>query len=198
MIVLVCGGRDFSNRTRLFGTLDAVHAKHEIREVTRRGIQALVRTSINHATNVGRQQVWEENSDIIKGVRWVSTLDMRTTPICRDRDGKIYEVDKGPRPPAHPNCRSTTTAVVKSWKELGFDMDELDEPTRASMDGQVPGDLTYWQWFERQTGDVQKEVLGPTRYQMWRRGEIADPTDFTNDKGRLYTLEELERRTRKP
>lgn len=30
MIVLVCGGRDFSNRTRLFGTLDAVHAKHEI------------------------------------------------------------------------------------------------------------------------------------------------------------------------
>lgn len=30
MIVLVCGGRDFAQKARLFGALDAVHRKHEI------------------------------------------------------------------------------------------------------------------------------------------------------------------------
>lgn len=30
MIILVCGGRDFSQKARLFGSLDAVHEKHTI------------------------------------------------------------------------------------------------------------------------------------------------------------------------
>jgi len=180
--------------------------KDGVREVTRRGTEALVRTSINHATNTGRQMVWEANSDIIKGVRWVATLDTRTTPICQQRDGRVGPVTLDPnwkvpdgslpldppmaRPPAHPNCRSTTVAVTKSWRELGFDMDEMPVGTRASMDGQVPGNLTYFDWLRRQSDDVQKDVLGPTRWRIWKEQGIT-PDRFINDKGRLLTLGQL-------
>jgi len=175
----------------------------------RRGLETLVRTSTNHATNFGRQKVWEANEGLISGVRWVSTLDTRTTPICRERDGKVGPVSlsddwKPPngaprlhpplaRPPAHPNCRSTTVAVTKSWRELGFDMDELPPGTRASMDGQVPSNVTYFEWLNRQGANTQKDALGPTRYKLWKEGGIA-PDRFQNDLGRQYTLDELRRR----
>ena len=58
---------------------------------------------------------------MIKGVAWVSTLDGRTSPICQARDGIVFPVSSGPRPPAHPNCRSTTAPVLRTWKELGVD-----------------------------------------------------------------------------
>lgn len=186
----------------------ALRYKDGIREVSRRGLEALVRTSINHATNQGRQLVWEANQDIIGSVRWVATLDSRTTPICQFRDGRVGPVSQdGPwtpppgadvldppmaRPPAHPNCRSTTVAVTKSWRELGFDMDEMDPGTRASMDGQVPANLTYYDWLSRQSAAVQKDVVGPARYDMWKKDGIT-PDRFVNDKGRLLTLDELKR-----
>lgn len=168
--------------------------KDGVREVSRRGMDALIRTSITHATNVGRQAVWEANDDLVSAVRWVSTLDSRTTPICRDLDGQTWPVNDGPRPPAHLRCRSTTVAVLKSWKELGYQVDELPAGTRAAMDGQVPSDLTYWDWFKQTDESNQEEVLGPSRFKMWKDGTIPDPTEFTNDQGRLYTLEELKRR----
>ncbi len=177
-------------------------------QARRRGLEALVRTSINHATNQGRQKVWESNSDLLKGVRWVSTLDTRTTPICQERDGKVGPVVDSPnwrppagasrldppfaRPPAHINCRSTTVAVTKSWKELGFNVEDLPPGTRAAMDGQVPGNVTYFEWLNRQGAATQKDVLGPTRYKLWHEGGIT-PDRFQNDLGRRYTLDELKR-----
>jgi len=177
-------------------------------QARRRGLEALVRTSTNHATNQGRQKVWEANSDLLKGVRWVSTLDTRTTPICQERDGKVGPVVDSTnwrppsgasrldppfaRPPAHINCRSTTVAVTKSWKELGFNAEDLPPGTRASMDGQVPGNVTYFEWLSRQGAATQKDVLGPTRYKLWHEGGIA-PERFQNDLGRRYTLAELKR-----
>lgn len=178
-------------------------------QARRRGLEALVRTSINHATNQGRQALWAANTDLLKGVMWVATLDTRTTPICRERDGKVGPVTEDPnwkppqgrarleppfaRPPAHINCRSTTVAITKSWKELGFDVEELPPGTRASMDGQVPADLTYFEWLNRQGSKVQEEVLGPARMRLWKEGGIT-PDRFQNDAGHFYTLAELKRR----
>lgn len=183
--------------------------KDGIREVSRRGATALVRTSINHATNVGRQSVWEDNDDIVSMVKWVSTLDTRTTPICRMRDGRVGPVTPDPdfkapngqkklhppmaRPPAHPNCRSTTVAVTKSWEELGFDFEELTPETRASINGYVPADLTYFDWLKRQSSDIQKEALGESRYQLWKKGGVK-PERFQNNEGDLLTLDELRKK----
>lgn len=161
-------------------------------EVNRRNAEAIVRTAVNHTANYARDSLYAENDDLIKGVMWVSTLDGRTSAICQARDGKVYPLDKGPKPPAHYNCRSSTTPILKTWRELGIDMDETNESTRASMDGQVPAKTTYQSWLKDKPAEFQDEVLGKTRAKLFRDGLPLDR--FVNDKGIQYNLEELKKR----
>lgn len=90
-----------------------------ILSTTRQQAEAIVRTSVNAVSNGARDAVWKENSDIISELRWHSTLDGRTTPVCRARDGTVYPVDSGPRPPAHFGCRSLMVAVIDGSKAVG-------------------------------------------------------------------------------
>lgn len=159
-------------------------------EIDRRGAQALVRTAVNHTSNAARDIVFQENDDLIKGVKWVATLDARTTPICQARDGKVFPLTSGPRPPAHIGCRSTVTPVLKSWKELGLNLGDAPEGTRASLDGQVPGDLTYGEWLKKQPAAFQDEVLGPARGKLLRQGGLTVDR-FVDRAGHEITLDEL-------
>jgi len=206
----ITSGTTNAELTRMLLGTRANNFKDGTLQARRRGLEALVRTSINHATNQGRQQVWAKNSSLLKGVRWVSTLDTRTTPICQERDGKVGPVVDSlgwtppsgasrldppmARPPAHINCRSTTVAVTKSWQELGFNVKDLPPGTRASMNGQVPANVTYFEWLDRQGAKTQRDVVGPTRYKLWKEGGIA-PDRFQNDLGRRFTLDELRKQT---
>jgi SPP1 gp7 family putative phage head morphogenesis protein len=155
----------------------------------RRDTEAVVRTAVNHTANTAREYTYERNDDLVKGVRWNSTLDSRTSSVCRARDGKIYEPGKGPRPPAHFNCRSSTSPVIKSWRELGIDLDEAPEGTRASMNGQVPADQDYDTWLRKQPREFQNEVLGPARAKLFRSGMKVDR--FVDRKGRELTLDQI-------
>lgn len=159
----------------------------------RRDTEAVVRTAVNHTANAAREHVYERNHALIKGVRFNATLDARTTLVCASNDGKVFEPGKGPRPPLHFNCRSSTSPVLKSWRELGFDMDEVPPGTRASMNGQVPADLTYSDWLRKKPAAFQDEVLGPRRGKMFRRGK-EEVSRFVDRRGRAYTLEELKAR----
>jgi SPP1 gp7 family putative phage head morphogenesis protein len=103
-----------------------------ITAITRRNAQTIARTAVNHVSNAARQEVWNANADIISGVRWVATLDGRTSDVCRGRDGQIYPIDSGPRPPAHPGCRSTTTPVLDGEQILGDRPFVRDSRTRAA------------------------------------------------------------------
>jgi len=136
---------------------------------------------------------FEANSDIVKGVQVVATLDTRTCETCMAEDGKVYNVGEGVRSPLHPGCRCTITPILKSWQELGIPAKDIDAGTRASMDGQVPASMTYGEWLEGQPRDVQDEALGPTRAEMFRSGEVTIDR-FTDDKGRPMTLEQIRRR----
>lgn len=167
--------------------------KDGVLAVSRRSAETLVRTAVNHVSIAARQLVYEANSNMIKGIQWVSVLDQRTTPICRARDGKVYPVNEGPRPPAHLNCRSTTVPVVKSWKDLGVDIDEAPEGTRASMDGQVAAKLTYGDWLRRQSVETQNEVMGVAKATLFRKGDLSMDR-FVDQTGRAYTLDELKAR----
>lgn len=79
--------------------------------VTRRGTEALVRTAITHISSVARDQIYQNNEDLIDGIIWTSTLDSRTSSVCVSRDGNRYPVNEGPRPPAHVNCLSGDTNI---------------------------------------------------------------------------------------
>lgn len=137
-------------------------------------IETIVRTSLQHAANQSRQAVWLANSDIIKMVQIVATLDSRTTVICRGLDGQKFPLDKGPRPPFHPRCRTTTVAVLDSR------FDFLDEgATRSDRDpdtgrvGKVPADQTYYGWLKTQSLDFQKSIIGPERAKLLNDGGLT-------------------------
>ena len=177
---------------RVRGTRAAGY-KDGITQMSRRGAESLVRTAMNHVANHAREAVIAENDDLADRVRWVSTLDTRTTPVCRERDGKTWPVGSGPRPPAHWGCRSTVVPVIKSWRQLGIDLPELPEGTRASMSGQVPASETYQTWLERQSAETQDEALGPTRGALFRGGGLTVDR-FVDPAGRQLTLAQLRAR----
>ena len=152
---------------------------------TRRHATTIARTATNHVANAARREVGAANADIIKGVRYVATLDSRTTPICQALDGQVFPVDSGPRPPQHLQCRSTITYVLKGVPG--------NTGTRAAFDGQVPSDLTYDQWLRRQPREFVEGVLGKTRARLYLDGNLS-VTRFVDRSGDEYTLAELRRR----
>ena len=163
-----------------------------ILEITRRNAETIVRTAVSHTANHTRQKFAEANDDLVKGVKWLSTLDGKTSDVCISRDSKVYPVDSGPRPPAHFNCRSTTTFVLKSFRELNIDLKELPEGSRSSMDGQVPASMTYNEWLKGKDAKFQDKVLGPTRGKLFREGMPVDR--FVNKAGDRLTLDKLRER----
>jgi SPP1 gp7 family putative phage head morphogenesis protein len=168
-----------------------------ILQTTRHQAAAIVRTSANHVVNRASEATYAENKDVIKGVKIVATLDEKTSAVCRAEDGKVYPINEGPRPPFHPNCRSKISPVLKSWKELGIDLKEAPEGTRASMDGQVPANLTYNEWLtEKDKTDpgLVEDILGKKKAELWRSGEVT-LGGFVNDAGKELTLKQLAEKT---
>lgn len=102
--------------------------------ITKRDAETVVRTAANHVSTAARQSVWEANADIIQGIRWVATLDGRTSSSCRARDGEVYPIDKGPRPPGHPNCRSTVVPVLAGEQLVGDRATVRDTRTRRQQE----------------------------------------------------------------
>lgn len=154
---------------RIRGT-KALNYTDGVFETTRRQAETIARSTVNHVTNQARVEFFKENADIIKGLKWISMLDSRTSLTCASLDGKVFPLDKGPRPPAHPNCRSTMTAVLVDADALG--LENLPEGKRASINGQVPGSTTYAQWLKGQPVSVQNEVLGKTRTKLFNEGKL--------------------------
>lgn len=87
---------------------------------TTRNAEALARTAVNHVSQNARAEVWNQNKDVLDGLRWTATLDGRTTEICMSRDGTVYPHDpKSPKPPAHFQCRSLLVAVIDGIALVG-------------------------------------------------------------------------------
>jgi SPP1 gp7 family putative phage head morphogenesis protein len=159
----------------------------------RRNVASITQTATNHVSTQAREMTYEANSDLIKGVQIVATLDGRTTEICMSEDGEVYDVGDGPRPPFHFNCRTTTVPVLKSLRELGFRSAGLPPETRASMRGQVPARQTYGTWLRNQPAAVQDDVLGRTKGRLFRKHRLSVDS-FVDDKRRVLTLPELRRK----
>lgn len=178
-------------------------------QIDRRDAESVVRTAVSHMAATTRESFYSENSDLVKAVQWHSTLDSRTSPECRVRDGLRYTLGEKPKPIGHMvpwcgkagcgpgkihwGCRSTSTPVLKSWRELGLNVDEMSASTRSSMDGQVAADTTYAQWLSKQSATRQDDILGPTRGALLRKGGLTVDR-FSNDKGAWLSLDQLRER----
>jgi SPP1 gp7 family putative phage head morphogenesis protein len=190
---------------RLRGTLEFGEEAKTIKQLALSGgeatkmaghqVTSIVRTSINQVANAASQQVYEANQDITKKYRYVATLDSRTTAICRANDGREFEYGKGPTPPLHFSCRSTTVPVI-DYEGLGFDPPRPGK--RAAKGGMVDADTSYGQWLLQQGKERQQEVLGskaPYFRMLARKHGARDAmAKLVREDGRELTLEQLRRR----
>jgi SPP1 gp7 family putative phage head morphogenesis protein len=179
----------------------------QVTAVANNQVNAMVRTSINQVANETSQQVYKANQDVTKRYRYVATLDSRTSAICRALDGQEFDYGKGPTPPQHFNCRSTTVPVI-DYNGLGIEPpppSQLRRPNSAfkgagAVRGEgVPDNETYGQWLNKQNKATKQDVLGKSKVPYFNR--LVDkfgPTDairkFVSADGSELTLEQLKRR----
>lgn len=177
---------------RIRGTR-ALQFKDGILDQTARQARAIARTGVNHVSNRARDQLFRENEDVVKASQWLSTLDSRTCLTCANLDQKQWPLGESHiMPPAHVQCRCTLIPVMKSWKELGIKANELEDTTRASMNGQVSAKMNYEQWLKTQSTRVQNRALGPRRAERWRDGKET-VSQFVSADGYKLTLNDLRR-----
>ena len=168
----------------------------EVTAVANHQVMAMVRTSINQVANASSQQVYEANQDVTKRYRYVATLDSRTSAICQALDGQEFDYGKGPTPPQHFNCRSTTVPLI-DYEGLGIPPPKPGK--RRSSDGLVPANQTYGQWLSNQSKAVKADVLGPEKVPYFNRlarkyGPTKAIRKFVSQDGSELTLDQLKRR----
>ena len=160
--------------------------------VLRRKADALARTSVSQVANSTRFETFAGEEEV-KGVIYLSTLDHRTSNVCKVLDGQYWsDMDKARVPPLHVSCRSTLVPVlngesvksvknqlsrpaveVKSVKKLneqglrtrGNKVRKPSRTDRSPLKGVVKQKyVTYEQWIKTQPVAYQKEILGPKAY----------------------------------
>jgi len=177
----------------------------ELTKLANNQIQTIVRTSVNQVQNQASQAVYAANSKVAPKYEYVATLDSRTSPICRRLDGQKFAYNKGPTPPQHFNCRSTTVPVV-DYEGLQKKYPRLEKPpvgkvvSRPSATGRVPQGTAYGDWLLKQDKKLQIKTLGSEqKVRFFKRiakkegsGQAAI-RKLVRDDGSERTLDDLKR-----
>ncbi len=140
-------------------------------EISRRGAEAMVRTALTHTAAVSAKETYEAMG--VEEATFLAVLDSRTTLTCANLNGQTFKLERFPWPPRHINCRSTSMPVVKG-------MPKVEAPS-------------YADWLKRQKDEVQNDILGARKAQLFRSGRLTLDR-FADNAGRVLTLEQLKAR----
>lgn len=175
-------------------------------DTSTRHAEALVRTSVQSIAGQTRRDTFAENQDVVKGIVQVSTLDTRTTVTCRARAAKAWSLPDyqpidhsiayGGGVPLHWGCRSTEAPLLRSWQELGIDLDDAPGGAKrwSRLDGKVPADFTMEQFLRRRSREQQDEMLGPGIAALWRARKVSLEELIDAQSGRPLALWEVQMR----
>lgn len=128
----------------------------------------LVRTEINYISNKATLQAYRD-SGVVQEFEFVATLDMRTSEVCQDMDGRHFPLAEGKTginiPPLHPYCRSTTIPYFPA-DEFGAAVTDRvgrDETGKSTFMGK---DMSYLEWAQQYTSAsyVKRVKANLTKY----------------------------------
>ena len=135
----------------------------------------LIRTETTYSCNQAELASYEELD--IDRYKYVATLDSRTSPICQNLDGKIFETKDAKAgtnlPAMHPNCRSTTIAY--------FEDGMPDIRIAKDKDGKnikVPASMTYDEWYDKYIKPTEGEK-SPQKPSSPSKGKDTTPSKPT-------------------
>ena len=140
----------------------------------------LIRTESCYLSNQLEMRSYKECG--IEEYRYLATLDLRTSEICRTLDGKVFLVSEAKPgkncPPMHPWCRSTTMAVVS---EEAFR--RMQRRARDPVTGKtylVPASMNYREWYAKH---VEKSS-NPAIIRVEKTTLTAEPNTVTEVIGK--------------
>ena len=88
----------------------ALNYQDGLLDQSRSQIATMVRTARSHVSNVALNETYTAIG--VEYVKFIATLDSRTSKICMGYSDKVYKKDEPhPVPPLHPNCRSILIPV---------------------------------------------------------------------------------------
>lgn len=172
-----------------------------IMPLTKRQAEALVRSSVIAMSNQASIDTIAGMEDIAKGIQWVSTLDSRTTLICKGLDRKVWRLpdfqpvghaQAWPGATAHWNCRSRQIPVLRSWEELSgkslpsISDEELLAATQANLveTGMMTADEASKVTLNKNAKQLDGEPAGMKDYGDWLEGKTDAQIDRILGPGR--------------
>lgn len=121
----------------------------------------IARTEMLDAHRQGARVSDAANVEVLTGWLWMCTLDTRTCPSCLSNHGREFPIEEF-GPIDHQMGRCARVPKTKSWKELGF---QIEEPESKFPDSR--------EWYDNLTEDSQKALMGPTRQRLLQEGKIS-------------------------
>lgn len=108
--------------------------------------ERLVRTETAHVIEEATAKAYEKGG--LEEYRIISTLDTKTSLVCRKVDGKVFKLKDRVvgvnYPPFHPNCRTTTSPNGRMT-----DSDERIARDRSGKNILVKWDMAYDEWYKK-------------------------------------------------
>ena len=103
-------------------------------DVGRGQTQRLVRTEYMHALNQGQIESYRAKG--YTKLKWIATMDDKTSKICRKLNRKEFDIENLPDIPAHPNCRCTMVPVIDmaAAEKRGDEIRKLKEQISGKTD----------------------------------------------------------------
>lgn len=101
------------------------------------------------------------NADVLTGWEWSTKLDSRTCISCLVQNGSTHELDE-PGPLDHQQGRCARIPITKSWRELGYD---IDEPAGIRTDAK--------KWFDGLSKEEQVAIMGKERLKAYQSGTAS-------------------------
>jgi SPP1 gp7 family putative phage head morphogenesis protein len=176
-----------------------------------RDATTLARSYIQEANVKAATDIYEANADVVKKVEWTAIMEQGNTktgrgtcPRCQALDGRQWATKDRGRPfcPLHARCRCMLLPVTMTWRELGFDNDELEPIKKAWVIradkpiniGGVPIidygfiDTNYAGWWKTRSLAFQNNAIGPRRADLIRAGKVDFGDLVVHDKAYLNSL----------
>ena len=145
---------------------------------TKRQAGTLVMTESAAISSAARKNVFEDLD--VEKYEIVATLDLRTSEICRDMDGKVFKMSEyqegNTAPPFHPNCRSTTAPWFPDFQDKG---ERAYRDIETGKTDYVPEDMTYHEWYAKyvegsprakmEEKKIQNEASDKKQYEKYQK-----------------------------
>lgn len=146
-------------------------------------VERLLRTEVNYTLNQATLDGYKEAG--IEKYEFSATLDSRTSQICSELHGEIFEIKKIAvglnYPPMHPRCRSTTIPIVDYENLIKQGREEIGEKDIESNEKEA---LT-----NNENKSITKEPVPNTFTMAWAQNDKVEYNEVKKLQKELTTEE---------